>query len=232
MFKMFIMAGLYDYNMIKLMSKDITDGIGAEKIYTNKPTSAYPNAPQNFRLDEVDIVFEFVLDRLRRTSGLDIQLYVIQDKFLRPDMYGLFVKQGLRNYILLNPSLNSCWQRFAMLKELCSLYIDHYDKDSKLTRYDNYLESLVNAFEQKKKLVANEKLDEGDFDSETFSILLATELLIASAKQMPSNLFVEFETTKITLNDLAKSLMMPEFVLKLYYEKKWYLQPAPAIFTV
>jgi hypothetical protein len=53
-------------------------------------------------------------------------------------------------------------------------------------------------------------------DSETFSILLATELMIPVETRGITDSLI---SSKIPLNDVAKSLMVPEFILKLFYEK-------------
>jgi hypothetical protein len=217
------MKGLYNHQMVRLMAQEIVNQIGVDRLYTNINTH-HPGAPKNYMINKVDLIGDFVL-KMYKDLGQPISLMVMTDEKLGENIFGLFVQRGNQNYILINENLNNCWNRFTKLKEFCSLYVDHYDKESRLTKYDNYLDSLRNAFEQKSKLLGKTNLDDGDLDSETFSILLAIELMIPLHKREITNaLFAKFEESKITMNDIAKSLMMPEFVLKLYHEKKLHLR--------
>jgi hypothetical protein len=210
------MAGLYNYEMVRLMAAEIVKNIGRDVLYTNRPNRKYPNTPENFRLFKIDPIKQFVLHTLRIAGNPNADLRIITDPKLGENLYGLFVNRGNQNYILVNETLNECWFRFTLLKELCSLYVDHYDKQDKLTRFDNYLSSLQNAFNEKVDFVGKPGLDEGDLDSETFSILLATELMIPVETRGITDSLI---SSKIPLNDVAKSLMVPEFILKLFYEK-------------
>lgn len=211
--------GIYDLTMVRIIAKDIVNKIGVDNLYTDINT-LHPNAPTNFWLYRISAIAGFIKNYLTTATNTK-KLYIIEDPKVGENIYGLYVRHGSSCYIKINANLNPCWKRFATLKELCSLYIDHYDQSSTMKKYDNYLDSLNNAFTQKADLTKNPNLDTGDLDSETFSILLATELMIPMHKRdITRELFSQIGTTPITMNDVAKSLIIPEFILDLYNDRK------------
>lgn len=211
--------GLYNFTMAKLMAKNIAEEIGIENLYTEKINPLYPDAPKLSRLDKVDKIISFVKEYLSKTGKGDV-IYVIEDKSIDSHSHGLYVNLSNYNYIKINGNLNECWKRFARLKESCSLYIGHYDDCSSMKKYNNYIDSMKNAFDEKGKFISNQPLDEGDYDSETFAIILAIELMIPIHKRTEIESVIEkMNISAVKLNDIAKSLLIPEFALKLYVDK-------------
>lgn len=206
----------YNFTIVRMMAKDIADKIGVENLYSEKNTR-YPKAPANFHLSNINNIILFIKNYLNATGNTK-QLIIIEDKQVGENIFGLYVHYNDTAYIKLNSQLNYCWNRFATLKELCSLYVDHYDKD--VMRYTNYLDSLKNAFNQKEIFLTQSVDLDSDLDSETFSILLAIELMIPKHKRdITKSLLNEVPNKKITMNDIAKSLLIPEFILQLYADK-------------
>ena len=210
--------GQYNFISVKLFANEIVKRIGIENLYTDNQNNTYVDAPSLTRLDKVDSVIKFAKEYLSSIGESDV-IYVIEDKLIDSNSHGLYVNKNNINYIKINGNLNECWKRFAKLKEVCSMYVGHYDKNSSMKKYNNYLDSIKNAFDEKKKLLKNANIDEGDYDSETFAILLAAELMIPIHKRNEIELHIEkIGINHITLNDIAKSLLMPEFILKLYID--------------
>lgn len=213
------MEGSYNFAMVRIMAKDLVDKIGQDVLYTDQ-NRTYPTAPSNFLLNRINHVGEYIKGYLCKTTSTK-EVYVINDLGVGENILGMYVHHQNSCYIKINGNLNVCWNRFALLKELCSLYVDHYDTTSKMLKFDNYLDSIKNAFDQKDNLISNPNLDKGDLDSETFSILLATELMIPIHKrEITKDLISKIGSGGITMNDIAKSLLIPEYILKLYSNKK------------
>lgn len=207
----------YGYITLRLFVKDIVSNIGFSNLYTNHNKS-YPNAPAGFHLFNLDNVMKWV----KASNPIISNIYIIEDERMDESIFGIYINKGSNVYITINGNLNSCWRRFATLKELCSLYVDHNDVSGKMKKYQNYLDSVGNAFTQKANLLKEDKFsDSTDMDSETFSILLATELMLPyNHRDLLKQQFLEFENGQLKMNDIAKSLLIPEFILNLFYEKK------------
>ncbi len=202
------MNGMYNFAMVRIIAKDMVNQIGEDVIYTD--TNIYhPNAPENYLLKTIATVARFIKKYLNASTDTK-NLYIIEDNEVGENIYGLYVRHKDNCYIKINANLNNCWRRFATMKELCSLYVDHYEKTNGMKKYDDYLDSLTNAFEQKDDFINNDNLDTGDLDSETFSILLATELMIPIHKRAITKELFEQIGNPIKMNDIAKSLVIPE----------------------
>ncbi|WP_462264681.1 hypothetical protein [Mucilaginibacter sp.] len=202
---------------LRTVAKDIVEKIGYDNIYTNVNT-IYPSAPQNLFLNKVEVVTNFVRQYMQKLDKPK-DLVVKFDHHAKGNVYGFYINLNDKTcYIVLNPNLNSCWKRFALLKELCSVYINLYDiKGYKTNKYNNYTDSIENAFSKKGMFVSHKAFEDDDVDDETYSILLATELMIPiNHRQVIKDLTAQIETGALTMSDIAKSLMMPEFILKQY----------------
>lgn len=204
--------GTYNLLTARVLAKDIVDKITPEIFYSTE-NLMYRTAPPCKLLRRVDGFEEYVL-KCFDNSDERIEIHN-----LRYDMgagiYGMYIRQSHFHYVLINSKINLCWNRFARLKELCSIYVDHYYNSNNST---DYLSAIENAFSQKEFLNNIKGVDPGDLDSESFAILLATELMIPIyERETINNYFEKINRRELTYNDLAKSLLMPEHVLKLYH---------------
>lgn len=197
------------------MAKEIVNAIGADQFY-GEINDKYPNAPKCKILKRVQNVENFLMGYFNKL-GESIELHNL--KFdMGAGICGMYVKKGNLHYIMINKRLNVCWNRFTRLKELCSMYVGHYQDDD-IT--GDIITSLDNA-DLQKHYINNEKtkLEEGDLESDTFAILLACELMIPiDGRRQILDYFQRIEKGELTFNDLAKALLMPEYFLKLYYER-------------
>jgi len=205
----------YDFSAVRMIAKDVVDRIGIDDFYP-KTNNKYPSAPQCSLLGSVKMFENFVLDCFKN-SDLDIQLHNLM-RDMGAGLCGMYVKKENQHYIVINSKLNLCWNRFTRLKELCSMYVDHYGYED--SQSQDYSQSLTKAFSEKNLINTSSKLDEGDLDSETFAILLACELIIPiNERERIGQYFEQIEEGQLTYNDLAKSLIMPEYFLQIYHAK-------------
>lgn len=209
----------YDFMSLRLMAKHIVDCIDPEKLYTNI-NPKYPNAPKCHFFNEPETFTQFIIDEYKK-ADIHLEITIIEDRAMAEQIHGIFKQQGKKCTIIINGKLNNCWKRFTTIKELCSLYV-FMDMSSENIgrRYDDYTKSLENAYKQKETLLKNPFKEDNDLDSETYSILLATELMLPIyQRERVVQLISDVASQKITLNDVAKSLLIPEFMLDLYLKK-------------
>jgi len=212
------MAGLYDYTAVTLFADEIVNNIGKENFYTNK-NSKHLNAPSNYLLNDTETFILFI-KRYFDILGTPKTIHIIPRKNVEV-ILGMYVNMPNDIYVCINDKMNDCWRRFTIIKELCSAYVGHYQDEAKEHKMfktnSEYVGSVEDAFEGKVKYVNKEGLDEGDIDSETFSILLATELMIPRPyRNITENMIKKVADNVLTLNDVAKSLLIPESVLRLH----------------
>jgi len=180
----------YTYDRIKEFAEIITEKIGFDKLYTTT-NEKYPKAHPNYILRDPVLLIDMLIDHF---------------------------------YINIFVDSSDCWQRFTKVKECCSAFVGHYQSEIiKNTIYEgeeDYATSIEEAFDRKINYVNNDGLEEGDIDCETFAILLATELMIPLRyRYITQDLLTQVGNSHITLNDVAKSLMIPETVLRLFKNK-------------
>ena len=159
---------------------------------------------------------------LKTSTSTSQPTYIYMDSNL--NINGMYIDLSGHIYINLQESMNECWRRFTIIKELCSAYVGHYQSDIiDNTIYEcetEYVSGIEEAFERKVNYVNSDGLEDGDIDSETFAILIATELLIPRPyREITRSLLKKVDNEELTLNDVAKSLLIPESVLKLFKNK-------------
>jgi len=217
-------SGNYDFLAVRMLAKDIVDNIGVSTFYSTE-NKTYLNAPKCSLLRRVDGFEEYVL-KCFSNSGDPIHIHNLRYD-MGAGLSGMYIRKLQEHYIFINSKINLCWNRFARLKELCSVYVDHYQFTNTPT---DFLSSLDNAYFQKDFINGMGNLDEGDLDSETFAILLASELMIPiHERDLIGGYFEQIENKTLTFNDLAKSLLMPEYILRLYHDKR--LLNKPPLYT-
>ena len=122
-------------------------------------------------------------------------------------------------FIVLNNSLNTCWERFVLLKELCSLYLrfDNTFYDDKEITFQDYESAINNAFEQSKDFSnINNSLNT---NCELFAILAAVKVMIPNIEKTLGYLY----DIKNSHFDIARKLLIPEIILS-YSFKNGYLE--------
>jgi hypothetical protein len=211
----------YDYNRVKEIADEIIEKIGVEHLYTDV-NFKYENAPKNFLVKDTEVFIYFMKDHLEKI-GTPKQIHIIDCEHVNR-IYGAYVKMAENIYIVFIHPISDCWKRFTTIKELCSCYIGHYQDDViNNTIYENeqdYLKGAEEAFWNKVTYVNSEGLKEGDIDSETFAIMVASEIMISKPyREITERLIAQIKDESIKLNDVAKSLLIPESVLKFYRMK-------------
>jgi len=211
----------YTYDRIKEFAEIITEKIGFDKLYTTT-NEKYPKAHPNYILRDPVLLIDMLIDHF---NELDIakEIYDIERKNIT-SFSGVYVNRPEYIYINIFVDSSDCWQRFTKVKECCSAFVGHYQSEIiKNTIYEgeeDYATSIEEAFDRKINYVNNDGLEEGDIDCETFAILLATELMIPLRyRYITQDLLTQVGNSHITLNDVAKSLMIPETVLRLFKNK-------------
>ncbi len=217
------MTGLYDYTTVTLFADEIVNHIGEKNFYTDK-NFKYLNAPSNYLLNDPETFIHFIKSYFE-ILGTPKNIHIIPRNNVEV-VLGMYVNMPHDIYVSINNKMNDCWRRFTIIKELCSAYVGHYQDENNASGWITnemfktsieYVGSVEDAFEGKMKYVNNNGLDEGDFDSETFSILLATELMIPRPfRDRTQEMIRQVENNHLTLNDVAKSLLIPESVLRLH----------------
>ena len=208
----------YNYDRVRLYASQMVDHIGLENLYT-KENHKYPNAPANYFLGNYELLIHFLKNHLEEI-GTPKKIHIIDRRNVE-HLIGMYANMPENIYINLGEKLNECWRRFTIIKEICSAYVGHYQNEIRnniiYEGETNYIRSVEEAFWNKVTYINEEGLREGDLDSETFAILLATELMVpASYKEITKAYIKQVDEGKLALNDVAKSLLMPESVLKFY----------------
>lgn len=208
--------------MAKDMAAEIVAHIKPELLYSEGNTT-YPLAPKALHLANTELIKNFILDTYAIREE-EVELVMLK-RDMGNSLLGLYQNVNGVHYIMINSAMNLCKTRFATVKELCSMYVDHYDTRNGFKRYDDYYNSLVNALEQKRVFIDKKvSLDDGDLDSELFSLLLTIELMIpATDRTRIFSLLDQIKDGTYTYNDIAKTLLIPEFILEIYDTKYRYL---------
>lgn len=207
----------YGFHTLRLFVREIVDNVGYDKLYTNENLT-YPNAPQNKLYKNPTVI----TDQIKKVYTEIKKIYILEDNKMDESIYGIYISRGENVYISINGNLNTCWRRFATLKELCSLYIGYGDKESRMSKYTDYYEAIKNAEAKKEHLLNQNNFDDkDDIDSENFAILLAMELMVPyKHRDELRQYFIKYEQGILTMNDIAKLYLMPELILQMYYDKK------------
>ena len=227
---------MYTISLVRELAFNLANGLPA--LYkANDAPHGLVNVPFNWYLADCDILKKHIL-RLLREQKSDVKLYIINDHYLEPNLRGAFVElsdghlkdampnshlkiQGDIYQIVINPHQEEADKRFTKVKELASLYTNYYAAANGLTniqRHQDYEESLKNSHSQREN-IRDGSLDSDGFESDTFAILLATELMIPPMyRDFTSTLLDRVKKKEMSMNDIAQSLCMPEYMLqKLIY---------------
>lgn len=207
----------YGFHTLRLFVKEIVENIGYDNLYTNDNLT-YPQAPQNKLYKNSTVI----TDHIKKVYPEIKKIYIVEDPKMDESIYGIYISREENVYISINGALNTCWRRFATLKELCSLYIGYGDKESKMSKYNDYYEAIKNAEAKKEHLLNQSSFDDkDDIDSENFAILLAMELMIPFKHRNELRYYFDkYDQRLLTMNDIAKLYLMPELILQMYYDKK------------
>jgi len=210
---------MYDLNLVRVLSHDIAKN--NESIFClNNLEGCLTNVPLNHYLFDTNKLRKYCKDVIKGMNPKAIVHY-IEDEDLEISIVGGYLEAENDYHILVNPNHNTCWRRFALVKELCSLYTNHYGRvkgDWQMQTVDDYLVSLESSYNQIGAILNND-LNTNDLDSDTFAILMATELMIPPFKRKLTNSLVDrYKKSELTLNDIAQSLSMPEQILQKHIE--------------
>jgi len=207
----------YDYALVRDFTDQITESIGIERLYTDS-NLLYPDALYNYSLSDYKVLIEFLQEELQQ-RGTPKTIHFLFVSSLS-HLQGLYANLNENIYIVVNDKLDVRWQQFTIVKEICSAYVDHYqDEILKNTIYEDsdFLGSIEDAYKNIVAGTIQDGLKEGDLDSERFSVLLATELMIPQTyRYLTNNYLTQVDDQELTLNEVAKSLVIPELILKLY----------------
>ena len=217
----------YSFESACLFAHDIATKIDNLYVVNNLLNNS---SPHNYYLKSTSLFRDYVIDCFKK-SVIDSKLkyanlFVIGHDNLDTSILGIYIEHNNDVFIVVNNKANDCWRRFALIKELCSLYVNQDTNKgtngniSTIKKYNSYVESLEKSL-QMKHLYVKGLLNNGDLEPDMFAILLATELMIPPLHRgFESNLFKRLKSNggDLTMNDIAKSLMIPEFVLNIHYE--------------
>lgn len=178
-----------------------------------------------------DLDGEAELLELARENGLNLQLvdigrgvhHVVRDKTnlavvynaanpdtpLRDAIYGYVLTKRISAIVVYRASLNYCWRRFTVMKELAHLYSE--------TTADSILQAAVAiAFAAKESRQVIPTLD-ADLDAETAALYIALEVMI------PWRLRQQFYALKdagATCYQIAKAFMVPQTLVN-HFMSDW-----------
>ena len=229
------MSQKYTYQTVLQYANNIVSEIGVENLYTLQ-NQKFPSAPLNYLIKSPKLIIPVIKNRLKQleTPKTIHLLKAIDINAIE----GLYADIHHNLYIVYSDKLSESWQRFTIVKELCSAYTAHYqDKDikqevrqyipkvdysdnAKYERDEDFEASIEAAYWHKVNYVNKDFLYPGDLDSETFAILLATEIMICRQnRNITEDLMKKQLDGEVTLNDIAKSLMIPETILRIHMAK-------------
>lgn len=219
------MTGSNPLLQLRLFAKELIDELGQEVAYL-ETNENYPNAPQCKHLDEWPLIV-LLKERIASKYGKHLKINITYDPATEnmsvSGMY-VYLPQYNRIVISINDKLNYCWKKFTVVKELCHIFFDS-DFDANIvkgiafSKEDNYRHSLEKVFEetQKFKDFNFSSLDDYlDMGEEMFVALLVTELMIPIYEREAVLKLVSQIGDKFTTNDIAKSLLVPEYILQKY----------------
>ncbi|AUD02161.1 hypothetical protein [Spirosoma pollinicola] len=226
------MANSTPLNELRLIVKDIVDIVGREKAYSTV-NNIYTNAPAFKHLDE-DVIIQELVDRISKKYGQGkvMKVIIMEDAGIEDrSINGMYATYPHNNsiYIVINATMNYCWKKFTVLKELFHVYMDFNDEISrnvKIVREHNYRISLEKVFEETikfKDFDFSSLEDLYDMDEEMCIVLLATELIIPiydREEVMKMVLQIGQQPVNLTVNDIAKSMLIPEYIFQKYIDMK------------
>jgi len=217
---------IYDYNRVLEFVDIITNQLGIRNLYT-VTNKKYPTAHQNHLLSDPELLIKALIKHFEDLN-ISKEVHLIERKNIHC-FYGAYINDPDYIYINIITEVSECWQRFTIVKEFCSAFVGHYQSEIiKNTIYEgeeDYAKSIEEAFNRRINQINTDGLQDGDIDCETFAILMAAELMIPKKhRDLTKQLIrkVGRETAESTLNDVAKSLMVPEIVLKFFKDTKYF----------
>lgn len=215
----------YNLDLVKIMARDLA-ATNADFYKRNNIPGSLVEVPYNHYFHEPKL-FESYCARMVSLSPMGEatgkKIYIIDDYNLGASIMGGYVEIGNNYYIVINGKQNTCWKRFTLIKELCSLYVNQDARvpEMGLKTFDDYQKSLDISYDEMLKLKSRTAGE--DLESDTFAIILATELMIPPFYRMETSTLINRQkNSTITMNDIAKSLSMPEFILEKHIEAGFY----------
>ncbi len=214
---------MYDLNLARILAFDIATKI--PEIYKlNNAPNCLVDVPTNYYFHDISRFESFCKEALL-ASNPKANIHIIDDYYAEVSVIGAYYELGDDYNIIINPNKNTCWRRFALIKELCSLYTNHYHRErgtETLHRFDDYQKSLESSVHQK-NLIEKKNLDDSNLDSDTFAILLACEIMIPPKYRKYTNGLIDrVRSGEMTMNDVAQSLSMPEYILQKIVDMDYY----------
>ena len=223
------LKGNYNFALVRMLSIDIVNNIGVDKFYTKD--NEYYKAPPCSLIRSIDNFERYVLNTFAQ-RGENIELHNLELDM--GALYGMYLTKGKHHYIVTNSKLNVCWSRFTQLKELCTMYVDSgFENDHSFLTKD-YRKTVEMAHSEKlkfdttllkfdstyvEKIYEDYKYSTADLSAETFAVFLAADLTIPIFERPNiANYLSDIDSGTMTYNDLAKALLIPEHVLKLYHK--------------
>lgn len=205
----------------------------------NDAPGCLTNVPFNWYLADQEIFKKYLLKALIEQKQ-NSKIHIINDCYIDPHLAGGYYElpngnlkekysnlqiEGDNYIIVINPHQEEHDKRFTLVKELCSLYTNYYGLitgEPNLQLSHDYEDSLKSSHKQKTKINAND-LAPDQLESDTFAIFLATELMIPPRyRKHTSELLDRIEKEGMSMNDIAQSLCMPEYMLKKVIDLKYY----------
>jgi hypothetical protein len=212
---------IYDYDRIVEYVDIITNQLNIHNLYT-VTNLKYPTAHHNYLLDDPDVLLDALIEYFEG-KNISKEIHLIERENIN-SFLGVYLNNADYIYINIIKESSDCWQRFTKVKEFCSAFAGHYQSETlRNTIYEgeeDYAKSIEEAFKRKTSTINSDGLLAGDIDCETFAILLAIELMIPrDRRNITKRLIEKVENNETTLNDVAKSLMIPEAVLRFFKDK-------------
>lgn len=211
----------YNRSQIDSYADKIVEGVGSNKLYTYSESEDESHL-SNYVLTDIDILARFIIEKISKRGGPK-EIIVLENNQAKV-ISGLYANFSDRIYIVVDSNMENSWRRFVTIKELCRAYVDHYqDEIIRNTIYaaddeqDNQSMSLVNQIVRAWEHPNLDGIHDGDIDSETFSVLLAIEIMVPrNHRKLTDNYLKQVQLGKLTLSEVARSLIIPEFCLQLY----------------
>jgi len=127
--------------------------------------------------------------------------------------------------ISIEKSLNTCWTRLIVIKELCQVYFDYEKKPPffRINEMDKQISDLVSKHKCliEKPDIFSLKVTDGNY-SEFLAFYMALYLVFPESQYSTFNQLVEMaydETLEPKLYDIAYIYRMPEYIVKLFHKK-------------
>jgi hypothetical protein len=213
---------IYTHDRILEYVDIITNKLNIQDLYT-VTNLKYPNADHNYLLNDPDVLLLALIKHFE-AQNISKEIHLIERENIGSFLGVYLLNHADYIYINIIKESSDCWQRFTKVKEFCSAFVGHYQSEAlKNNIYEgeeDYAKSIEEAFKRKISSINTDGLQAGDMDCETFAIILAIELMIPKPhRHLTENLLKKVEQGETTLNDVAKSLMIPEAVLKFFKDK-------------